>query len=106
MTIDELALLLYDVYQMDIWTPPPMFKWKEDFKEASYSDWAVEEFKRYAAKQLYPRTGGTVEEFIEIAREFRDKMIFFSDLNSTNRKLFSIALGMAENILDLLRAMK
>ena len=106
MTIDELALLLYDVYQMDNWMPSPMFKWKEDFKEASYSDWAVEEFKRYAARQIYPRTSGTVEEFIEIATDYRDKMKYFSRLSPANAKLFYIAYDIAEDILDLLCAMK
>ena len=37
MSIDQLDLILYDMYRMDAWLPPLFGKWTEDYKKASYS---------------------------------------------------------------------
>lgn len=106
MSIYELDQILYDTYQMDIWMPSPMSKRKDDFKMASYSFWAIEELKRYIRNQLYPKTEGTMSEFICLTEMFRDKTLYFSSLNYVNRKMFTIAERMIETTLDLLHAME
>ena len=47
MSIDQLELILYDMYHMDAWMPPLFGKWTEEFKKSSYSQWAVDEPKEY-----------------------------------------------------------
>lgn len=39
MSIDQLDLILYDMYRMDAWLPPLFGKWTEDYKKQSYSQW-------------------------------------------------------------------
>ena len=38
MSIDQLELILYDMYHMDAWMPPLFGKWTEEFKKSSYSN--------------------------------------------------------------------
>ena len=45
--IDQLDLILYDMYRMDAWLPPLFGKWAEDYKKASYSQWAVDELRDF-----------------------------------------------------------
>lgn len=33
MSIDQLELILYDMYHMDAWMPPLFGKWTEEFKK-------------------------------------------------------------------------
>lgn len=33
MSIDQLDLILYDMYRMDAWLPPLFGKWTEDYKK-------------------------------------------------------------------------
>ena len=49
MSIDQLDLILYDMYRMDAWLPPLFGKWTEDYKKASYSQWAVDELRDFIA---------------------------------------------------------
>lgn len=56
MSIDQLELILYDMYHMDAWMPPLFGKWTEEFKKSSYSQWAVDELKDFIAERIYPRT--------------------------------------------------
>ena len=35
MSIEQLRLILCDMYQMDLWYPPLFGKWSDDFKKAS-----------------------------------------------------------------------
>ena len=106
MSLDQLELLLYDMYQMDAWLPPLYGWWKEDYKKASYSQWAVDELKEFIAERIYPRTSGPVNEFCKLTSEFMKKMAEYSTVNPKTRIMFESAYEMAENILDLLRAMK
>ena len=78
MSIDQLELILYDMYHMDAWMPPLFGKWTEEFKKSSYSQWAVDELKDFIAERIYPRTS----------------------------QIFKSAGNMAVDILDLLRAMR
>ena len=42
MSIDQLDLILCDMYKIDIYMPP-YFKRREEFEKASYSIWAIDE---------------------------------------------------------------
>ena len=53
MSIDQLELILYDMYHMDAWMPPLFGKWTAEFKKASYSQWAVDELKDFIAGRKY-----------------------------------------------------
>ena len=35
MNIEQFELILCDMYTMDAWSPPLLWKWKKEFKEAS-----------------------------------------------------------------------
>lgn len=70
MSIEQLRLILCDMYLMDLWYPPLFGKWSDEFKKASYSQWAVDELLDYIAEHIYPRTNGSVKEFCELTHEF------------------------------------
>lgn len=106
MSIDQLELILYDMYHMDAWMPPLFRKWTDEFKKASYSQWAVDELKDFIAEQIYPLTYGSVEEFCELTQEFMMKMARYARVNPQTSQIFQCASSMAADILDLLRAMK
>ena len=52
MSIDQLELILYDMYHMDAWMPPLFGKWTEEFKKSSYSQWAVDELRDFIAEKI------------------------------------------------------
>ena len=106
MSIDQLELILYDMYHMDAWMPPLFGKWTEEFKKRSYSQWAVDELKDFIAERIYPRTSGSIDEFCELAHEFMVKMFAYSKVNPRTSQIFKSAGNMAVDILDLLRAMR
>lgn len=105
MSIEQFELILYDMYQMDAWTPPLAYKWKESFQEASWSKWALNELKEYVAGKLYPHTSGTIQDFYTITREFMLKMARYSKTNRRTNAIFQTGRKMAADVLDLLRAM-
>lgn len=105
MSIEQFELIMCDMYQMDVWMPSPVFE-KREFVQSSYSQWAIGEFRNYLVRSLYPRTEGTIDDFINTAEEFIRKMNYFSTVNSANRMMFSIARDTVTDIQDTLRAMK
>lgn len=106
MSIDQFELIIYDTFQMDACMPPLFNKWEEEFKKASYSQWAIGEIINYITKRLYPRTSGTVDEFYIFTQDFMKKMSWYSEVNPKTSKIFRIACDMSADILDLLQAMK
>lgn len=72
MSIDQLDLILYDMYRMDAWLPPLFGKWAEDYKKASYSQWAVDELRDFIAEQIYPRREGSIDEFCPMIASYLD----------------------------------
>lgn len=106
MSIDQLELILYDMYHMDAWMPPLFGKWTDEYKRASYSQWAVDELKDFIAEQIYPRTYGSVEEFCELTHEFMMKTARYARVNPKTSQIFQCASSMATDILDFLNAMK
>lgn len=105
MSIEQVELIMCDMYQMDVWMPNPIFE-KHKFAQSSYSQWAIDEFRNYLIRSLYPRMEGTLDEFISMAEEFIRKMDYFSTINSANSRMFSIARDTVADIQDMLRAMK
>lgn len=95
MSIDQLELILYDMYHMDAWMPPLFGKWTEEFKKSSYSQWAVDELKDFIAERIYPRTSGSIDEFCELAHEFMVKMFAYSKVNPRTSQIFKSAGNMA-----------
>lgn len=106
MSIDQFELIIYDMFQMDAYMPPLFNKWEEEFKRASYSQWAIGEIINYIIKRLYPRTSGTVDEFYIFTQDFMEKMSRYSQVNPQTSKIFRAARDISDNILDLLQAMK
>ncbi len=105
MSIDQLDLILYDMYCMDAWLPPLFGKWTDEFKKASYSQWAVDELREFIVERIYPRTYGSIEEFCELTHEFAIRMTRYSRMNQNTSQIFRYASSMAADILDLLHAM-
>ena len=98
MSIDQLDLILCDMYKIDIYMPP-YFKRREEFEKASYSIWAIDELKSYIADRLYPRRSGSINEFIELVSRY-------SKITPASQLMFSVARNVATNVNDLFRAMK
>lgn len=105
MSIEQFELIICDMYQMDVWMPNPIFD-KKEFAKTTYSQWSIDEFRNYLVREFYPRSEGTIDEFIDIAEEFIKKMNYFSTINSANSRMFSIARDTVADIQDMLRAMK
>ena len=101
----QLDLLLCDTYQMDAWFPFG-WKWKKELEKSSYSVWAIDELERYIVGRLYPKKSGTVEDFIIFVGDFRRMMDRFSKINPDNNFMFSVAVDISTDVLDLLHAMK
>lgn len=106
MSIDQLDLILCDMYHMDAWFPPLFGNWTKDYKKASYSQWAVDELRDFIVEQIYPRRAGSINELCSLTREFITKTSKYARINQNASLIFQIACEMAESILDLLQAMK
>ena len=106
MSIDQLDLILDDMYRMDVWLPPLYGKWVKDYEKTSYSQWAVDELRDFIAEQIYPRTEGSIEEFCKLTRKFMVKTINYAKINPDTSLIFQSASETAANILDLLKAME
>lgn len=74
MNIEQFELILCDMYTMDAWSPPLLWKWKKEFKEESTKQWAIRELENYIRKRLHHRSDGSVDEFIRFTNEFAMKM--------------------------------
>lgn len=109
MNIEQFELILCDMYTMDAWTPPLLWKWKKEFKGASTKQWAIKELESYIRKRFHRRHYGSVDEFIKFTNEFAMKMARYSNQSGENqemREIFQTASSVAADILDLLNAMK
>lgn len=106
MSIDQLDLILCDMYQMDACTPPLFGKWTEDYKRTSYSRWAVDELENFIAKRIFPRANGSLDEFCKLTHEFMTKMERYAHVNRGTCIIFQTASQMAADVLDLLQAMR
>ena len=106
MTINQLDLILYDMYRMDTWMPPLYGKWTDKLKKESYSKWAVDELREFITKRIYPHTDGSIKEFCELTNEFMVKMSRYSKANPKTSQIFQCASSIAANVMDLLQAMK
>ena len=97
MSIDQLDLILYDMYRMDAWLPPLFGKWTEDYKKASYSQWAVDELRDFIAERIYPRKEGSIDEFCKLTHEFMMKTAKYARVNPNtslkNTDWFTLAKG-------------
>ena len=85
MNIEQFELILCDMYTMDAWSPPLIWKWKKEFKEASTKQWAIRELENYIRKRLHHRSDGSVDEFIRFTNEFAMKMARYSNHSGENQ---------------------
>ena len=106
MSIDQLDLILYDMSHMDVCMPPLFGDWRDYFKKASYSQWAIKELRVFIAKRLYPHTNGTINEFIKLTKEFMMRLDRYSKINTETELIFNSARDAIDNVLDLLTALK
>ncbi|MFR3822589.1 MAG: hypothetical protein ACLTZG_14495 [Hungatella hathewayi] len=105
MSLDELALILCDMYEMDEWLPNPVFD-KKEFTRVSNTLWAIGEFRNYVADHIFPQTKMSIKNLEAMARSFIEKMDDFASMNQQNSSIFTTAKMVGENIQDLLYAME
>lgn len=105
LSMDELELILCDMYEMDEWIPSPIFE-KKEFGRVSNSLWAIGEFRNYVAKQIYPETQTSIKSLRELACKFTKKMEVFASMNKKNSSIFMSAKLIGESVQDLLHAME
>ena len=65
MSLDELALILCDMYEMDEWLPNPVFD-KKEFTRVSNTLWAIGEFRNYVANHIYPQTKTSIKNLEDV----------------------------------------
>ena len=105
MSIEELSLMLYDTFQMDVWFPSYSILNKE-FERSSYSVWAIDELVEYVTKRLAPRKESSISDIVQITTEFQKKIIEYSQINPNNNLMFSVAQDILTDVLEILRAME
>ena len=93
MSIDQLDLILYDMYRMDAWLPPLFGKWTEDYKKASYSQWAVDELRDFIAERICPRKEGSIDEFCKLTHEFMMKTAKYARVNPNTSLMATIPMA-------------
>lgn len=104
MSIEQLKMIMCDVFSIDIYMPDTFSK--NNFKKASYSLWAENEIIEYIEKRLYPQTKSSIEDIIDILREFISISHDFSLLNEFGGQMFSVACNVGIELEEILRAMK
>ena len=72
LSLDELALILCDMYEIDEWLPNPVFD-KKEFTRVSNTLWAIGEFRNYVADHISPQTKTTIKNLEAMARSFTKK---------------------------------
>lgn len=105
MPIEQLELILSDTYQMDI-SFPAIFGHRKEFMRSSYSIWSVNELLEYVSSELYPKNNASIAEIEEIVRCFKSMMNKYYHMRQDTQLMFSIAINLADNVLDILRAME
>ena len=105
LSLDELDLILCDMYEMDEWLPNPVFD-KKEFTRVSNTLWAIGEFRNYVADHIFPQTQTSIKNLEAMARSFTEKMKDFASMNQKNSSIFIAAKIVGENIQDLLYAME
>ncbi len=105
LSLDELDLILCDMYEMDEWLPNPVFD-KKEFTRVSNTLWAIGEFRNYVADHIFPQTQTSIKNLEAMAHSFTEKMKDFASMNQKNSSIFIAAKIVGENIQDLLYAME
>lgn len=105
LSLDELELILCDMYEMDEWLPNPVFD-KKEFTRVSNTLWAIGEFRNYVADHIFPQTQTSIKNLEAMAHSFTEKMKDFASMNQKNSSIFIAAKIVGENIQDLLYAME
>ena len=105
LSLDELDLILCDMYEMDEWLPNPVFD-KKEFTRVSNTLWAIGEFRNYVADHIFPQTQTSIKNLEAMAHSFTEKMKDFASTNQKNSSIFIAAKIVGENIQDLLYAME
>ena len=105
LSLDELYLILCDMYEMDEWLPNPVFD-KKEFTRVSNTLWAIGEFRNYVADHIFPQTQTSIKNLEAMAHSFTEKMKDFASMNQKNSSIFIAAKIVGENIQDLLYAME
>ncbi len=105
MSIEQLELILSDTYQMDV-SFPTIFGHRKEFMKSSYSIWSVNELLEYVSSELYPKDNASIAEIEEIVRRFKSMISKYCHMRQDTQLMFSIAINLADNVLDILRAME
>ena len=105
MSIEELKLMLSDVFELDMWFPDYSIRNRE-FEKSSYSVWTLQELTEYVSQKICPRKEAAVDEIIVLTNEFRNKMRQYAQIGSDNNFMFVVAQDILSDVLDVLRATK
>ena len=105
MSIEELKLMLSDVFELDMWFPDYSTR-NQEFEKASYSIWAVKELAEYITQKIYPRKEAPIDELILFTSAFENKMGRYAQLRPENNLMFTVARDISSNVLEILRATK
>lgn len=79
---------------------------RKEFMQSSYSIWSVHELLKYISSELYPKDNVSIAEIEEIVRCFKSVMNKYYHMRQDTQLMFSIAINLADNVLDILRAME
>lgn len=64
------------------------------------------EILEYVSSELYPKNNASIAEIEEIVRCFKSMMSKYYHMRQDTQLMFSIAINLADNVLDILRAME
>lgn len=98
MPVSNLKLIFAD-YAMDIQLPKDIPKYRDRFKNACYSRWAVSELLLFIIRKKEQSEIDSIKEFIKMVDTF-------SERTEKDRPIWSIAKYVATDILDIFYAMR
>lgn len=101
--VDDIELILTDMYFTDAELPPLTKKWRTEFEWASYSRWTCTELLETYRQEF---TRASIEDYIFVTKEFLQTMRRFQRVNIRHANIFIIAEQVTSNVLDILEGMR
>lgn len=99
----DIEDILSGMYNTESDFPPFLPRYEREFEEKSYDNWAIKEIEDYISEYIYPSTSAYVDEVIDIIINFVRKMDhYISEATSENKKIFSHARNVAEELMRIL----
>lgn len=97
--IDDILADLFCTYES---FPPCTEKFREEFDEKAYTNWAIGEVEDYINEYIYPETRVYVDEVIDIINNFIRKMEHYEKASKKHKDIFYVGECVAVELVQIL----